>query len=94
MNYSEDSETLVTVYTSGNNAICALVKSMLDEAGITYLAKGDNLQSAYPINAFPVEFQVLTSDVEFARELLKDVEESIEIDSPDDGESEDEYEED
>ena len=33
-------------------------------------------------------------DEEFARELLKDVEESIEIDSPDDGESEDEYEED
>ena len=70
---NEDSEVLVTVYTSGNNAICALVKSMLDEAGINYLAKGDNLQSTYPINAFPVEFQVLESDAEFARELLKDV---------------------
>ena len=70
---NEDSEVLITVYTSGNNAICALVKSMLDEAGINYLAKGDNLQSTYPINAFPVEFQVLESDAEFARELLKDV---------------------
>ena len=78
---NEDTETLVTVYTSGNNAICALVKSMLDEAGIDYLAKGDNLQSTYPLNAFPVEFQVLTGDVEFARELLKDVEESSEIES-------------
>lgn len=77
----EDTETLVTVYTSGNNAICALVKSMLDEAGIDYLAKGDNLQSTYPLNAFPVEFQVFTGDVEFARELLKDVEESSEIES-------------
>ena len=78
---NEDTETLVTVYTSGNNAICALVKSMLDEAGIDYLAKGDNLQSTYPLNAFPVEFQVFTGDVEFARELLKDVEESSEIES-------------
>ena len=78
---NEDTETLVTVYTSGNNAICALVKSMLDEAGIDYLAKGDNLQSTYPLNAFPVEFQVFSGDVEFARELLKDVEESSEIES-------------
>ena len=78
---NEDTETLVTVYTSGNNAICALVKSMLDEAGIDYLAKGDNLQSTYPLNVFPVEFQVFSGDVEFARELLKDVEESSEIES-------------
>lgn len=94
MNYSEDSETLVTVYTTWNHALIALIKSMLDEAEITYLAKGENLQYADPIFAFPVEFQVMQKDEEFARELLKDVEESIEIDSPDDGESEDDYEED
>lgn len=70
----EDNENLVSVYTSTNHAIIAVVKSILDEAGIEYLAKGDNLQSTYAINAFPVEFQVMPDDVEFAKELLKDVE--------------------
>lgn len=69
----EDNVNLVTVYTSANNAIIALVKSMLDEAGIEYLAKGDNFQGIDPINAFPVDFQVMPENVEFARELLKDV---------------------
>lgn len=69
----ENDENLVTVYTSTNNAIIALVKSMLDDAGIQYLAKGDNLQDTFAINAFPVEFQVLTADVDAAKELLKDV---------------------
>ncbi len=70
----EDKVNLVTVYTSTNNAIIALVKSMLDEAGIEYLAKGDNFQGIDPINAFPVDFQVMPENEEFARELLKDVE--------------------
>ena len=70
----DDNVSLVTVYTSANNAIIALVKSMLDEAGIEYLAKGDNFQGIDPINAFPVDFQVMPENEEFARELLKDVE--------------------
>jgi hypothetical protein len=70
---NEKDENLVTVYTSTNNAIIALVKSMLDDAGIQYLAKGDNLQDTFAINAFPVEFQVMPADVDAAKELLKDV---------------------
>jgi hypothetical protein len=69
-----DNENLVSVYTSSNHAIIAVVKSILDEAGIQYNAKGDNLQSTYAINAFPVEFQVMPENAELAKELLKDVE--------------------
>ena len=70
----QDNENLVTVYTTSNHAIIALVKSILDEAGIQYYAKGDNTQAVYAINAFPVEFQVMPENEAFARELLKDVE--------------------
>ncbi len=76
---NEDSDLLVTVYSTWNHGIISLVKSMLDEAEIQYLAKGENLQYMDPINAFPVEFQVMQKDEEFVRELLKDVDESIEI---------------
>lgn len=93
MNNEHDSETLVTVYTTWNHALISLIKSMLDEAEIRYLAKGENLQYVDPIYAFPVEFQVMQRDEEFTRELLKDVEESIEIESPDDAEFEEGAEE-
>jgi len=72
----EDSENLVTVYQTSNHAIIAVVKSILDEAGIEYYSKGDNMQNIVAIYAFPVEFQVMPENVEFARELLKDVGES------------------
>jgi hypothetical protein len=84
---NEDSENLVTIYTTGNNALIALIKSMLDEAEIEYYAKGDNLQNVYSIDAFPVEFQVMPENKEFALELLKDVEVSGEIDSSAEGDS-------
>lgn len=86
---NEDSENLVTVYTTGNHAIIALIKSMLDEAEIEYYAKGDNIQNVYAIDAFPVEFQVMPENEEFARALLKDVEVSGEIDSSAGGDSDD-----
>ena len=70
----QDNENLVTVYTTSNHAIIAIIKSILDEAGIQYYAKGDNTQAVYAINAFPVEFQVMPENESFARELLKDVE--------------------
>ncbi len=70
----QDNENLVTVYTTSNHAIIAVIKSILDEAGIQYLAKGDNTQAVYAMNAFPVEFQVMPENESFARELLKDVE--------------------
>ena len=70
----QDNENLVTVYTTSNHAIIAVIKSILDEAGIQYLAKGDNTQAVYAMNAFPVDFQVMPENETFARELLKDVE--------------------
>jgi hypothetical protein len=80
MSAKEDSENLVSVYKTSNPAIIALVKSMLDEAGIEYMAKGDDLAGVYPINAFPVDFQVMPESEEYARELLKDVNTSEPID--------------
>jgi hypothetical protein len=70
----DDNElNLVSVYKSDNPAIIALIKSILDEAGIEYFAKDDSIQGLYPINAFPVDFQVMPENEEFAKELLKDV---------------------
>lgn len=75
----EDSESLVSVYKTDNPALIALVKSMLDEAGIQYMAKDDDVASIVPINAFPVDFMVMPEDADYAKELLKDVESSEEI---------------
>jgi hypothetical protein len=86
--YNEDSENLVTVFSSANHAIIAFVKSMLDEAEIQYLAKDDNFQNVYSYYAFPVEFQVMPENEEYARELLKDVEDSREIESSEYGDIE------
>jgi hypothetical protein len=91
-----DKEKLVSVYTSSNHAIIAVVKSILDEAGIQYLAKGDNLQNTTALSVFPVEFQVMPADVELANELLQDVEvsESIPGEGFEEGEEEGETGED
>lgn len=68
-----DAENLVSVYKSDNPAIVALVKSILDEANIQYMAKDDDVANIIPTNVFPVDFQVLPENVEYARELLKDI---------------------
>ena len=91
----EDSESLVSVYKTDNPALIALVKSMLDEAGIQYMAKDDDVASIVPINAFPVDFMVMPEDADYAKELLKDVESSEEIEDnefpeEDENETEDE----
>jgi hypothetical protein len=86
----EDSESLVSVYKSDNPAIIALIKSMLDEAGIQYMAKGDDIQGVYPINAFPVDFQVMPDDAEYALSLLKDVDSSESLDNGDEQTGDDE----
>lgn len=68
-------EYLVSVFKTDNMAIIAVVKSILDEAGIKYLAKGDSVQGVVPINAFPVDFQVMPEDEAYAKELLSEVDE-------------------
>lgn len=72
----ESQQQLVTVFSTYNPALIAVVKSLLDDAGINYIAKGDNfLGTTYvgvPIGR-GVEFQVWEEDAEQARELLKDI---------------------
>ena len=80
-------EYLVSVFKTDNMAIIAVVKSILDEAGIKYMAKGDGIQGVVPINAFPVDFQVMPEDVDYAKELLAEVDEDsdwYDENSPDD----------
>lgn len=80
----EDHERLVTIFETGNEAIVAVVKSLLDEAQIKYLAQGDGVQDLFGVGVIgtgfnpitgPVVFQVMPEDAEYARELLKDVKE-------------------
>ncbi len=78
----EDNESLVTVFETGNEAIVAVVKSILDEAKILYLAQGDGVQDLFGVGVIgtgfnpitgPVVFQVMPDDANYARELLKDI---------------------
>ncbi len=80
----EDNESLVTVYETGNEAIVAVIKSLLDEANIRYLAEGEGVQDLFGVGVIgtgfnpitgPVRFQVMPEDAEYAREILKDVKE-------------------
>jgi hypothetical protein len=78
----EDHERLVTVFETGNEAVVAVVKSLLDEAKIRYLAQGEGVQDLFGVGVIgtgfnpitgPVVFQVMPEDAEYAQELLKDV---------------------
>lgn len=83
----KDSERLVSVLKSGHQGVIAVAKSILDEAEIKYLVKGEGLQNLFGVGVMgtgfnlitgPIEIQVLPQDAETAQELLKDVEESEE----------------
>ncbi|MFZ1322276.1 MAG: DUF2007 domain-containing protein [Ignavibacteria bacterium] len=78
----ENHESLVTVYETGNEAVVAVIKSVLDEAGIRYLAKGEGVQDLFGVGILgtgfnpitgPVQFRVMPEDQEYATELLKDI---------------------
>ncbi|MCX6163793.1 MAG: DUF2007 domain-containing protein [Ignavibacteriae bacterium] len=79
---SEDKEKLITVFKTGHHGTIAVIKSILDEAGLEYSVKGEGIQDLIGAGVFgvgfnpitgPVEFQVLEDNVEYAKELLKDV---------------------
>jgi hypothetical protein len=83
----QDKEKLVTVFKTGHHGTIAVIKSMLDEAGLEYSVKGEGIQDLIGAGVFgvgfnpitgPVEFQVLEENVEYAKELLKDVTENPE----------------
>ena len=93
---AEDKEKLVSIYKTGHHGTIAVVKSILDEAGVEYSVKGEGIQDLIGAGIFgvgynpitgPVEFLVLEDNAEYARELLKSVEETpqgTEIDETDD----------
>ena len=63
---------LVTVMTTSDIGLIAFVKSILIEAGIKYLIKGENLLQLVRIPA-SVEIQVPIEDADTAKELLKEL---------------------
>lgn len=78
----EDHENLVTVYATGNEAIVSVVKSVLDEAQIRYIAQGEGVQDLFGVGVIgtgfnpitgPIIFKVMPEDEEYAKELLKDI---------------------
>lgn len=80
----EDRERLVPIFETGNEAIIALVKSLLDEANIKYLVEGEGVENLIGVGVIgtgfnpvtgPVVFKVMPEDAEFAQKILKDVKE-------------------
>jgi len=75
---------LVTVLSTGEGAMIALAKSILDEAGIPYLIKDELTQDLFGLGRLgassslivgPVEIQVRYKDAERALELLEELKE-------------------
>ena len=79
---------LVTVLTSGDPAILAVARSMLEDAGIECLVKGEGLEDLFAAGRLgfgfnpavgPIEIQVVKDDeqeaMEALREFLEDMEE-------------------
>ncbi len=76
----EDQENLVTVFETGNEVIITMVKSLLEEANIRYLAEDEGvgvgiLGTSFNPIAGPVKFQVMPEDLEAAQKILKDIKE-------------------
>jgi hypothetical protein len=71
----------VTVLTTGNPAILAVAKSLLDNAGIAYFAKGETVQSwvggtfgtGFNVITGPAELQVDEEDADEAKEILNHI---------------------
>ena len=67
----EDRNPLVTVLTAVNPGLLAVAKSILKDADIPYVTRGEGFQSLYA--AGPVEVQVSRPYAERARRLLSDL---------------------
>lgn len=82
MTTHEDNVHSVPVFSSGNEAVIALAKSMLDEANIRYNVKGEGVENLIGIGVVGTGFnpatgeiviEVLSTDAEQAQLLLKDL---------------------
>ena len=78
---------LVTVFSAGDPALIALVRSLLDGEGIEYAVRADDVQDLFGWGRVGASFNVVTGPAEFlvreedagrAMELLKDIDESVE----------------
>ena len=63
---------LKELVATSNLADIALIKSLLDAEGIVYLAQGENFHAVRPLIE-PVRFMVSESDLDRARDLLRDI---------------------
>jgi hypothetical protein len=79
-----DHERLVPIFETGHDGVIAIVKSMLDQAQIKYMVEGEGVQDLFGVGVIgtgfnpitgPVVFKVMPEDVNYAKELLKDVKE-------------------
>jgi hypothetical protein len=68
---------LVTILVTGNRQIFKVAKSLLDEAKIDYIVKGDGLEKLNEINSLEetLEIQVIHEKSSKARTLLADLQE-------------------
>jgi hypothetical protein len=74
-----------TVYATGDPALVALVKSLLEDAEIEYFTKGYEIQDLIGIGRLgglnfvigPVEFVVAAEDAPTARELLAHLDDAV-----------------
>ena len=82
----EPEAKLVKVFQTGEAAMIPVVESVLDSAGIEFLAKGEEVQDLfgfgrlgtnYSFVAGPVEFLVREEDAATARELLEQIAEPL-----------------
>ena len=78
-----DESRLITVLTTGNQAIIAVAKSLLDDANIKYFAKGEGLQNLFGFGTLgtgfnpivgPIELQVEEHQAEEAKTILTGLE--------------------
>ncbi len=79
---TERSDEPVTVLETGDPALLAVAKSLLEDAGIEFFAKGEGMQDLFAwgrtgtgFNPFigPVQLQVAADAADEARELLRDL---------------------
>jgi hypothetical protein len=79
-----------TVYATGDPAMVALVKSLLEDAKIDYFTKGDEIQDLFGLGTLgglnyvigPVEFMVEAKDASVARELLSHLDDAVPNEPP------------
>ncbi len=67
---------LVTVLATGNPALIAVAKSLLEDSGIEYLTQNEGLHDLFPVHRFRIHIQVRQEDEGEATALLADLEEA------------------